>query len=163
MRPHGAAGGSFDRQYTRGGAVAHDRARAAAAACDREPSVHEASVALHLTRLASDAFAASSPAAGERIVAVRVRVGVLSGVVPRALAFAWDAARAGTACAGAELVVDEVPARLRCPACAGVVDAPVPLRFRCPQCQAPATDVVSGRELELASLDVAAPDPEVVR
>ena len=45
---------------------------------------------------------------GRRVVAVHVRVGRLSGVVPDSMAFCFDLATAGTALAGSRLDIEEI-------------------------------------------------------
>ena len=49
-----------------------------------------------------------------RVHQIRLRVGVLSGVVPEALQFAFEALTAGTPAEGAILAIDDVPARFWC-------------------------------------------------
>jgi hydrogenase nickel incorporation protein HypA/HybF len=46
---------------------------------------------------------------GRRVVAVNVRVGDRSGVVPEALSFCFDVVAAETPLAGAQLVIEECP------------------------------------------------------
>ena len=52
-----------------------------------------------------------------RVHALALRVGDLAGVDPELLAGAWEIAREGTPCAGAELRVTRVPASWSCPRC----------------------------------------------
>lgn len=89
-----------------------------------------------------------------RVTAVHVRVGPLSGVEPGPLASAFEIARTGTAIDGAELVIGAVPVVVRCPTCLEEKDLIDPIPLRCPDCGTPTPDVVSGRELELDSLEV---------
>ncbi|MFZ0157428.1 MAG: hydrogenase maturation nickel metallochaperone HypA [Kineosporiaceae bacterium] len=91
---------------------------------------------------------------GRTVVSVQVRVGTLSGVVGGALGFAWDIATAGTALAGSRLDLTEVPVRTACSACGEEADLPEPLPVRCPGCGGRDVDVVGGRDLELASVEV---------
>lgn len=111
--------------------------------------MHELSIAQFMVEEASRA----AGSVGARTVrSVTARIGVLAGVVPQALVFSWDIAAEGTICAGSSLLIDEVPIRVRCPQDGQVHTLSQP-RFRCPVCDAPTTDLVSGRELELASLE----------
>jgi len=114
--------------------------------------MHELSIATSLVSLAEDA-AADAGEAGP-IVAVRVRVGALSGVVVEALEFAWGAASEGTRCEGAGLEVERVPGRVRCPACGSETVLDDPPAFVCGSCGEPTGDVVAGRELDLMSLEL---------
>jgi hydrogenase nickel incorporation protein HypA/HybF len=70
--------------------------------------VHETKLCLSLLDLAEQALRG---AGGERIVAVHLEVGELSGVVGEALAAAFPVCAAGTAAAGADLRWQRVPGR----------------------------------------------------
>jgi hydrogenase nickel incorporation protein HypA/HybF len=70
--------------------------------------VHEAKLCLSLLDLA---LASLREARGERILALRVRVGELSGVVPGALSAAFPLCARGTPAEGAELALEPAPGR----------------------------------------------------
>jgi hydrogenase nickel incorporation protein HypA/HybF len=70
--------------------------------------VHETKLCLSLLRLAEEAMERER---GERILALRVEVGALSGVVPEALAAAFPVCAAGTRADGAELLIERVGGR----------------------------------------------------
>ena len=73
--------------------------------------MHELSIADAIVRIAC------AHAGGSRIESVEVRVGHLRQVVPDALEFAFALVAEGTEAAGAELILEEVPAAGRCRAC----------------------------------------------
>ncbi len=110
--------------------------------------MHELSIAASVVRTVLDAVP------DRRVVAVRLEIGVLSGVVPGALEFAWDVASADTALAGARLEVTRAPVRTSCRECAAEADLPEPLPVRCPGCGSREVDVVGGQQLELTSVEV---------
>lgn len=93
--------------------------------------------------------------AGARSVReIRLRVGVLSGVVPEALTMAFGALIPGTLAEQAVLKIENVPAQFWCVTCdcefiSKTWDA------ECPKCRCTSRDLRAGRELELASLEVA--------
>ena len=118
--------------------------------------MHELSVAQSLVELVSDAVASEGTA---RVVAVRLRVGPLSGVVPQAMHFAWDAAAAGTPLEGSALQIEGVTPAAYCPRCGREHDLADVSRLRCPVCDGPTPDVVRGRELEVVSVEVAEAAP----
>ena len=89
---------------------------------------------------------------GRRVTAVNLRIGALRQVVPDTLATAFELAARGTACAGARLERELVPALLYCPACAREW-TPTEPAFRCFVCQEAAV-VIGGRELEVESIEV---------
>lgn len=68
--------------------------------------MHELSIALSLIDLASER---ATQLDVERIAAVHVRVGALSGVVREALAFSYEVARAGTPLEHARLEIHDAP------------------------------------------------------
>jgi hydrogenase nickel incorporation protein HypA/HybF len=66
--------------------------------------MHELSIALSLIEAVSEEVPRLGPDVTVR--SVRIRVGTLSGVAPDALAFAFDAAAADSAIAGARLLIE---------------------------------------------------------
>jgi hydrogenase nickel incorporation protein HypA/HybF len=114
--------------------------------------MHELSIAMSLVDAACEEAERLGPV---RVVALRLRLGLLSGVVREALAFSFDLAAAETAIAGARLDIEEVPVTVFCPRC----EAPRQLagiqRFRCPVCSTPTPEVLAGKELELLAMEVA--------
>jgi hydrogenase nickel incorporation protein HypA/HybF len=113
--------------------------------------MHELSIAMSLVDAACEEAERLGPV---RVVALRLRLGVLSGVVREALAFSFDLAAAETAIAGARLDIEEVPVTVFCPHC----EAPRQLAgiqcFRCPVCSTPTPEVLAGKELELLAMEV---------
>ncbi len=89
----------------------------------------------------------------KRVLVIRLRIGVLSGVVPEALQFAFEALAPGTAAEGAALAVENVPARFWCAPCASEFTAD-DLFAECPQCHTPSTELRSGRELQVSALEI---------
>jgi hydrogenase nickel incorporation protein HypA/HybF len=92
-------------------------------------------------------------AGATRLHVVRLRIGALSGVVPEALEFAFEALASGTLAEGAKLAIDRVPARFWCATCAREFQAD-DMFSECPDCHAPSGEIRAGREMELASLEV---------
>jgi hydrogenase nickel incorporation protein HypA/HybF len=112
--------------------------------------VHELSIALGIVDVAAEEVSRR----GGRVVAVHLKVGPLSGVVPAALRSAFELAREPEpAVAAAELVIEEVPVVARCPACAAERAVSFP-ELRCLACGGPTPDVVRGRELEVVALEI---------
>ncbi|WP_424862555.1 hydrogenase maturation nickel metallochaperone HypA [Streptomyces sp. MMS24-I29] len=89
---------------------------------------------------------------GRPVRAVRVRVGILTAVVPEAMRFCFDLTTAGTAAEDALLEIDHVPGRAHCRACE--TDFLLnDLVLLCP-CGSSDVDVTSGRELQIVSMRV---------
>jgi hydrogenase nickel incorporation protein HypA/HybF len=92
-------------------------------------------------------------AEGRRVTAVRVRLGRLRQVVPASLAFYFELVSRETVCEGAALEQEVVPATLRCDGCAHAWELEMPF-FRCPACESAQVTIVTGEELEVASIEV---------
>ncbi len=89
----------------------------------------------------------------DSVATIVIRIGPLSGVVPDLLQQAFTIARAGTLAAEAELVTEVQPIRIRCLACNAETDAE-PNRLLCSACGGYRTQVISGDELLLASVEL---------
>ncbi len=104
------------------------------------------------------AAVAERHAGGRRVSRVELRVGHLRQVVPAALAFNWALVGEGTVLAGAELAIEEVPARLRCRRCGEETElAGFPLA--CGGCGGREVEVVAGEELLVVAIEVEEPEP----
>ncbi len=90
-----------------------------------------------------------------KIHALAIRVGDLSGVDPGLLAGAYEIAREGTLCAGAELRVARVPALWSCPRCR-ITFAPGAV-LRCAACDAAAVLSDGADALTLDSIEMEVP------
>lgn len=90
----------------------------------------------------------------QRITAINLVVGELTGYVPDSIQFYFDLLSCDTASAGATLHVRRVPTRVRCRSCRGEYVPELGSLWRCPACGAPGGDVVSGRELLVESIEV---------
>ena len=77
----------------------------------QEKRMHEMSLAQAMLGLAE------KYADGHRILAMKVRVGALSGVVTESLEFAFDLISRGTLAEGARLNFQFVPVRMACKSC----------------------------------------------
>jgi len=77
----------------------------------------------------------------------------LAAVVPESLRFCFDVVVKDTLLAGAQLVIEEVPVVARCKDCNAqwTIDAPV---FICKTCQSGSLEILSGRELDIESIEV---------
>ncbi|MDR7480922.1 MAG: hydrogenase maturation nickel metallochaperone HypA [Armatimonadota bacterium] len=120
--------------------------------------MHELSICQALIEVAADALA-RVPAPSPRVLRVTVRVGRLTAVVPEALRFHFDLLTPGTVLEGAELVIEEVPARGRCAACLYEFAADG-FPSRCPACGARDVLVSGGQDLDVVALDVADDDAQ---
>jgi len=95
----------------------------------------------------------AAKAGASRILDIRLRIGALSGVVPEALQFAFEALADGTSAQDAKLTIENVPARFWCETCRTEFEA-ASVMAQCPSCRNYSRDLRAGRELELASMEI---------
>jgi hydrogenase nickel incorporation protein HypA/HybF len=112
--------------------------------------MHELSIALSIIDVAAE----EAERRNGRVVAVHLKLGPLSGVVKEALVSAYGLAREHTPLEHSELIVEEVPIVAHCASCAAERTLASMQELCCPVCGAPATEIVSGRELEVVALEI---------
>jgi len=84
--------------------------------------------------------------------AVGVRIGALSAVDPESLEFGFTAASHGTSLENVKLVVEWIPAQIKCQACGHEHTTEQP-EFVCPKCNSANVNIKRGYELEVAYLE----------
>lgn len=110
--------------------------------------MHEFSLAVEIANLASERAEAAGLA---KVSALTLSVGSLASVEVEALSFALASALLGTPAQGAELVIEELAARARCPKCD--LEQPIVERFdACARCGAFGLRVIAGDTLILRSI-----------
>jgi hydrogenase nickel incorporation protein HypA/HybF len=114
--------------------------------------MHELSICSGIVEAAAAAVNGFGPRA-PRVQRVTVRVGRLTSVVPDSLRYHFELLVPGTILDGACLEIEEVPIRGRCADCGGRFEIET-VSFSCPACGEGFVELISGRELELVSLDV---------
>lgn len=95
-------------------------------------------------------------AAGRTVTDVHVQVGYFRQVVPATLEYCWQITVNDGPLAGSRLEVDHVPARMRCRSCDVETELTLPV-LRCERCDGVETELLSGEELLVTSIDVADP------
>jgi hydrogenase nickel incorporation protein HypA/HybF len=113
--------------------------------------MHELSIVTSVVESVTESLAKYP---GARVVEVRLRVGALAAVIEDSLQFCYGIAIEDTPLAGSKLVVNTLPVTVHCEACGQDGVLPSLQHFHCPHCNAPATDVRSGRELEIESIEI---------
>jgi hydrogenase nickel incorporation protein HypA/HybF len=91
--------------------------------------------------------------AGVQVTRVNLKVGKLSAVIPENLRFCFDVAVGDTPLAGARLHIEEIPVTARCNECGHHWTLAEPA-FACPACTGAAIKVLSGRELDIESIEI---------
>ena len=113
--------------------------------------MHELSIAMSIIEGASKE---ASNRGAERVHAVHLKLGALSGVVKDALLFSYDLACKGTLLEGSTLLIEEVPVVVFCTACNGEKTLNSIQRFCCPSCGTLTSEIVSGKQLELVAIEI---------
>ena len=113
--------------------------------------MHEMGIALEIIDIVKSSLPADLPDA--RVERVNLRVGKLSAIVSESLRFCFDVAAKDTAVDGAVLNIEEVPVQARCNDCAHewVIDKPF---FKCPACKSGSVAMLSGKELDIVSIEI---------
>ncbi len=112
--------------------------------------MHELSMIESILELA---LTKAHEAEATQIREIKLAVGDLSGVVPEALAFAFEACRSGTLASQATLTIERLPAICHCETCTRDF-SPSDWIYECPNCGTLSQTLKQGRELQLTSLEV---------
>lgn len=112
--------------------------------------MHELSITQNVLNIAIEH---AKRAGAQRITAINLVVGQLTGFVDDSIQFYFDMLSAETIAAGAKLVIRRIPAELRCRAC-GQVFLLGDHNWTCPNCSALGGEVLSGREFLIESIEV---------
>jgi hydrogenase nickel incorporation protein HypA/HybF len=113
--------------------------------------MHEMGIAMEIIDIAKASVPADMPDA--RIERINLKVGKLSAVVVDSLRFCFDLAVKETPLEGAELIVEELDVVVRCKKCQNQWTVTEPV-FTCRECQGGDIDIITGRELEIQSIEI---------
>jgi hydrogenase nickel incorporation protein HypA/HybF len=113
--------------------------------------MHELSLAQNMIE---QVLAAAEAENASLVLRVVVAMGPYAGVEKAAFEFAFPFAAEGTAAEGAELVIEDVPATIKCSTCHESTRADLPAQGVCPRCGSDKVEVKGGhsfliREIEL--------------
>ena len=89
----------------------------------------------------------------QSVICIVVGMGPLSGVEEQLLKNAYPVASAGTIAENAELIVENLPIKVRCNQCGSESEA-TPNKLTCRQCGDWRTTLISGDELMLMSVEL---------
>jgi hydrogenase nickel incorporation protein HypA/HybF len=118
--------------------------------------MHEMGIAVRIVEIATSAIPPDIEDA--RVERINMQIGRLTAVVPESLRFCFSIARSDTPLAGALLDIEETPIVVECKECGAKTTIEQP-PFACSECGSGLVTVVSGRELDVLSIELA--DPEV--
>jgi hydrogenase nickel incorporation protein HypA/HybF len=112
--------------------------------------MHEMSLAVNIIKIAQEEL---TKANGKRIEKIHLSVGKLSGIVIESLEFALEVSQKDGPLAGAQIIIEEVPAVMKCRHCHHQFEAKE-FYTVCPICNKFGHDIISGKELLIKSLTI---------
>jgi len=114
--------------------------------------MHEMGIALQIIEIATESIPAD--AGDVRVERINLKIGKLAAVVPDSLRFCFDIAIKDTPLDGAYLVIQELPVMARCRDCdtQWTISSPA---FICENCDSGSLEILSGRELDIESIEIA--------
>ena len=113
--------------------------------------MHEASIAISLIETVSDLCQQEGYSS---IESVRLKVGRAAGILPDALLFAFDVAKAGTLASQAELIIEYVLLGGFCSECGSQFESEERYIFACPDCESSAIKITRGDEMQIIDMEV---------
>jgi hydrogenase nickel incorporation protein HypA/HybF len=113
--------------------------------------MHEASIAISLLETVSGLCQKEGY---NSIELVRLKVGKASGLLPDALLFAFDIAKAGTIASQAELIIEHVAIGGFCAECGSQFESEERYIYSCPACKSTAIKITRGDELQIIDMEV---------
>lgn len=114
--------------------------------------MHEMGIAMQVAEIATSSIPEDLKGV-KKVERVNLRVGKLSSVIPESLRFCFEVVVKDTPLDGAELVMEEVPVVTTCKECheQWTLDTP---SFACKKCGSGSIEVISGRELDITSIEL---------
>jgi hydrogenase nickel incorporation protein HypA/HybF len=115
--------------------------------------MHELSIAISMI---DQILEESESRGGLDVEAVHLKLGIFSGVDKEALLFAYQLACEGSPLEGSRLMIESIPLVIYCAACEKERVPPSVYQLSCPECGTPGQKIVTGREIEVAALEIVA-------
>jgi hydrogenase nickel incorporation protein HypA/HybF len=112
--------------------------------------MHELSITQHILDIVTKH---AQRANAERVKAINLVVGDLTGFVDDSIQFYFDMLSPNTLAEGARLNIRRTPVKMRCRTC-GAEYVPQDLSWLCPRCKASGGEIISGREFLVDSIEV---------
>ena len=112
--------------------------------------MHELAVSQSILQIALDN---ANKVDAKLIKSINLEIGQLASLVDDSINFYWDIISEGTIAQGASLVINRIPARMRCFDCENIF-SPNENTFECPSCSSIRVHVIYGEEMRVESIDV---------
>lgn len=114
--------------------------------------MHEMGIAQQLVQIALDAIPQDME--NPRVEKLNLRIGKLASVVEHSLTFCFEIITKDTPMENADLEIEWVPVRVHCKSCNNEWEVTGPV-FTCPFCKDGEVELLTGREIEITSLELA--------
>ena len=120
--------------------------------------MHEMGIALQIIEIATASIPAD--AGPVRVEKINLKIGKLAAVVPDSLRFCFGVAVKDTLLDGVQLAIEELPVVAKCNDCQTqwTINGPA---FKCENCDSGSLEIISGRELDIESIEIAEEDNHV--
>lgn len=89
----------------------------------------------------------------EKVTAIKLKIGALSGLVPDCIGIYFETVAEGTLCEGATLTFERIPAKIRCSDCKNEHQIEG-FRLICPVCASRRVELIAGREAYIDSMEI---------
>ncbi|MDO5111358.1 MAG: hydrogenase maturation nickel metallochaperone HypA [Clostridia bacterium] len=112
--------------------------------------MHEMAITQSILRIALDAAERNG---AERVLAIHLKLGDFSDVVPAYVQAYFDIVSEGSIACGARITETRTPARVRCRTC-GRESAIEKKSIQCPHCKSADLELLSGTEFTVESVEI---------
>ncbi|MBC8440439.1 MAG: hydrogenase maturation nickel metallochaperone HypA [Deltaproteobacteria bacterium] len=114
--------------------------------------MHEMGIAQQLVQIALDSI--PKEIENPRVEKVNLKIGRLAAVVEHSLTFCFEIITKDTHLEGARLNIDFIAVMVHCKSCDNIWEVTGPA-FKCPFCEDGDVEMLTGREIEITSLELA--------
>lgn len=114
--------------------------------------MHEMGIAEQLMKIAESAIPETIE--NPKVEQLNLKIGKLSAVVESSLTFCFEIISKGTIFEDAKVVIEAVPVLVKCKKCGKTFEVDGP-DFTCKTCPGSEIDLLTGREIEITSLELA--------
>ena len=114
--------------------------------------MHEMGIAQELVRIAIDSI--PKDIENPKVERINLKIGKLASVVEHSLTFCFEIITKDTPLEKAVIDIDPVPVLVRCKSCDNKWEVTGPV-FKCPFCEDGDVEMITGREIEITSLELA--------
>jgi len=113
-------------------------------------SMHELPITEHIIEIAEKHCRENG---GSRVLRVDLVIGDYSGYVGSSVQMYFDVISRGTVCEGAQVHIEHVKPRLRCPSCGELFEREL-LSFACPKCGTDGEPTEIGKEFYIDTIEI---------